>query len=43
MGSFSLDNLHLMYQLPEPQKLYNKEFLEHFNEENEDPLDVTQT
>lgn len=24
MGYFSLDNLQLMYQLPEPQKLYNK-------------------
>jgi len=41
MGSFSPDNLRLMYNLPEPHKLYNKEFLEKFGKENEDLADVT--
>jgi len=43
MGSFTPDNLHQMYQLPERQKLYNKDFLENFTKENEDSLDITQT
>ena len=41
MGSFSPDNLQLMYNLPEPQAFYNKQFLEKFAKENEDPTDVT--
>ena len=36
MGSFTLDNLHQMYQLPEPQKLYDKDFLQHFTKKKED-------
>jgi len=43
MWSFSLDNLQLMYQLPEPHNLYKKVFLEHFSNENEDLLDFTWT
>ena len=43
MGSFKPDNLRLIYHLLESQKLYNKEFLEHFAKENEDSMDVTQT
>ena len=42
MGSFSVDSLRLMYHLPKPQKLYNKQFLEKFSKENEDSTDVTQ-
>lgn len=41
MGSFTPDNLHLMYHLPKPQKLYDKDFIEHFAKENEDPMDIT--
>lgn len=43
MGSFSADSLRLMYNLPEPQKLYSKQFLEKFSKENEDSKDVTPT
>lgn len=43
MGSFTPDNLPQMYHLQEPQKLYEKYFLEHFAKENEDPIDVTQS
>lgn len=43
MGSFSPDNLQLMYQLPEPQNLYNKQFLEKFSKENKDLSDVMYT
>ena len=32
-----------MYQLLDPQKFYNKKFLEQFAKENEDPSYVTQT
>lgn len=41
MGSFSPDNLRLMYNLPKPQNLYNKQFLEKFAKENEDLADIT--
>lgn len=41
MGSFSLHNLQLMYNLLKPQILYKKQFLEKFFKENEDPADVT--
>lgn len=43
MGSFTLDNLRLMYHLPEPQVIYNKQFIEKFAKENEDPADYTWT
>lgn len=33
MGSFSPENLRLMYQLLEPQNLYNLESLDHFAKE----------
>lgn len=41
MGSFTPDNLQLMYHLPEPQVIYNKQFAEKFSKENEDPADCT--
>ena len=34
-GSFQPDDLRKMYHLPEPQKKYNKAFLEKFTSENE--------
>jgi len=43
MGSFSTDSLRLMYQLQEPQELYNKQLLEQFAKENEDLSNITQT
>jgi len=36
MGSFTLENLRLMYHLPEPQAIYNKKFVEKFTKEIED-------
>jgi len=43
MRYFSPYSLRLMYNLPEPQKLYNKHFLEKFSKENEDPKNVMRT
>ena len=43
MGSLSPDNLQLMYHLPKPQTIYNKQFLENFSKENEDPTDFMRT
>lgn len=40
LGYFLVDNLQLMYQLLELQKIYNKCFLEQFAKENEDPSNV---
>lgn len=37
-GSFQPDDLRKMYHLPEPQKKYNKSFLEKFASENETEL-----
>jgi hypothetical protein len=34
-GSFKADDLRQMYHLPEPEKKYNKAFLEKFRNENE--------
>ena len=34
-GSFKADDLRQMYHLPEPEKIYNKTFLEKFASENE--------
>ena len=34
-GSFKPDDLRQMYHLPEPEKIYNKDFLEKFASENE--------
>lgn len=34
-GSFKADDLRQMYHLPEPEKIYNKAFLEKFADENE--------
>lgn len=34
-GSFKADDLRQMYHLPEPEKTYNKAFLEKFRNENE--------
>lgn len=42
MGSFKLDNLNQMYHLSQPQKIYDKAFIEHFAKEIEDPMDVMQ-
>ena len=36
IGSFTPDNLRLMYHLPEPQAIYNRKFVEKFAKENED-------
>jgi len=41
MGSFTPSNLWLMYHLPEPQVIYNKQFIEKFAKENENPVDCT--
>ena len=36
MGSFTPNNLRHMYHFPEPQAIYNKQFVEKFAKENED-------
>lgn len=41
MGSFTPYNLRLMYPLPEPQVIYNRQFVEKFAKENEDLVDCT--
>lgn len=41
MGSLTPDNLRLIYHLPEPQVIYNKQFVEMFAKENDDPADCT--
>lgn len=43
MGYFTPDNLRLMYHLPEPQAIYNRQCVEKFSKENDDPVDCTQT
>lgn len=43
MGSFTQDNLRLMYHLPESQVIYNKKFIEKFAKENEELTDCTRT
>ena len=43
MGSFTRDNLWLIYHLPEPQVIYNRQFIENFAKENEDPVNCTWT
>lgn len=43
MGSFTLDNLRIMYHLPEPLNIYDKAFNENFMKENEDWMDAMQT
>ena len=42
MGSFSAYNLHRMYHLPEPKKVYDRAFIEQFSKGNEDPIDTMQ-
>ena len=43
MGSFTPDNLRLMYHLLEPQVIYNRQFMEKFAKENNNPTDYTRT
>jgi len=40
-GSFTPNNLRLMYHLPEPQTIYNKQFDEKFFKENKDLVECT--
>lgn len=40
IGSFTNNDLSQMYQLPSPQKKYDKDFIEKFMKENEDQLEV---
>lgn len=41
IGSFTPDNLRLMYHLPKPQVTYNKQFVEKLVKENEDLTNCT--
>ena len=41
IGSFTPQDLSLMYHLPEPQATYNKQFMEKFAKENEDLEECT--
>ena len=43
IGSFTLDNLRLMYHLPEPHIIYNRHFVEMFSKENDNRVDYTLT
>ena len=38
-SSFTPEDLKRMYHIPDPHKVYDKAFLEHFAKENEEPLD----
>jgi len=39
IGSFTPDKLRLMYHLPEPQAIYNRQSVEKFTKENEDQVE----
>ena len=41
IGSFTPDNLRLMYHLLEPHVTYNRQCFDKFVKENEDPVDCT--
>ena len=42
IGSFTTEDLRLMYQLPEPQATYNKQFMEDFAREHANLSECTQ-
>ena len=41
IGSFTMEDLRLMYQLPEPQVTYNKQFMENFFKEHTNLAECT--
>ena len=43
IGSFTPQNLRLMYHLPELQASYNKQFVEKFTKQNEDLAECTKS